>query len=193
MAEKPKRLYGVKDNVRFLNDFLSNLGDIRKSKKANDVSEAFEKRIMLAVTQVNGCRMCSYFHTKKALEMGVPEHEIRKILQGELGGAPQKEAVALAFAQHYADAAGYFDQDAWNRVVETYGASKSRSILAYIRAIMVGNAQGNIIGAIKSRFCGKPEPGSAFHKELAVLFSDIYVIPFILIKTVVKSLFRKRV
>ena len=189
MNQKSKRIYGVKDNYRFLNDFLSHLSDIRRSKKEGHVSEAFEKRIMLAVTQVNGCRMCSYFHTKKALEIGMPEQEIKQILDGELGAAPKEEAVALAFAQHYADTAGRFDKDAWDRVMAAYGQNRAQSILAYIRAIMVGNAQGNIIGAVKSRFRGKPEPCSTFYKEVTVILSDIFVIPFIFIKTGIKKIF----
>ncbi|MDD5018573.1 MAG: carboxymuconolactone decarboxylase family protein [Eubacteriales bacterium] len=191
MGEKLKRIYGVSINYRLMNDFLSNIGDIRKARKANDVGAAFEKRIMLAVTQVNGCRMCSYFHTREALKIGMPEQEIRDILGGELRGAPEEETAALAFAQHYADTAGHYDPAAWERIVRTYGEARARSILAYIRAIMVGNAQGNILGALKSRFRGRPEPNSTFFKELAVLFSDIFIIPYILIKAPGIKAFKK--
>ena len=187
-----KRIYGIKINYRLLNDFLSNIGEIRRAKKRGDVSVEFEKHIMLAVTQVNGCRMCSYFHTKEALRLGMPEQEIQSLLSGDLSYVPEEEAVALSFAQHYAEKTGQYDDKAWRRVVDTYGEQRSLSILAYIRAIMAGNAQGNIIGALKSRFRGQPEPNSKFIKEIGVLFCDIFLIPFILVKGLLFMPFKSR-
>ena len=191
MQNKCRRIYGIKINYQLMNDFLSNIGEMRAAKKRGDVSEQFEKRIMLAVTQVNGCRLCSYYHTKEALKMGMPETDIKSMLSGELDVAPEEEAVALAFVQHYAETIGNYDADAWERLVDTYGEPRSQSILAYIRAIMMGNAQGNIMGALKSRFHGEPEAGSSFFQEIGVLLLDPFLIPFILIKAPIVRLCRK--
>jgi AhpD family alkylhydroperoxidase len=38
---------------------------------------------MLAVTEVNGCEMCSYAHTKMALEAGLSNDEIQQMLAGD--------------------------------------------------------------------------------------------------------------
>ena len=46
------------------------------------------ERIMLGVTQVNGCLLCSYAHTKMALELGMKEKQIEELLDGELGNVP---------------------------------------------------------------------------------------------------------
>ena len=72
MDNKLKRIYGIKINYKLINDFLMNTGNLRRAKKENDINGQFIKRIMLAVTQVNGCRMCSYHHTKEALRLGMP-------------------------------------------------------------------------------------------------------------------------
>ena len=192
MQEGTRRIYGIKINYRLLNSFLSGIDEMRRATKRRDVSEQFEKRIMLAVTQVNGCRMCSYYHTKEALKMGMPEEDIKNLLSGDLSAAPEEEAVALAFAQHYAETIGRYDESAWQRVIQTYGQPRAQSILIFIRAIMVGNAQGNIIGAFKSRFHGQPEPNSTFFREIGVLFCDIFFIPFILIKSPIVKLLKKR-
>ena len=186
-----KRIYGVRINYRLLNAFLCNIGYIRRAKAQGTVSPEFEKRIMLAVTQVNGCRMCSYFHTQEALKMGMDEQQIKKILGGQLESAPAEEMVALVFAQHYADTIGRYDDAAWQRVVAAYGKDKACAIRAYIRAIMVGNAQGNIVGALKSRFKGQPEAGSTFFKEISVLLADIFMIPFLLVKAACLAILRK--
>jgi hypothetical protein len=135
--------------------------------------------------------MCSYFHTQEALKMGMDELQIKSILGGQLESAPEDEMVALVFAQHYADTIGCYDDAAWQRVITAYGKDKARAIRAYIRAIMVGNAQGNIAGALKSRFKGQPEMGSTIFKEISVLSADIVMIPFLLIKAACFAVLRK--
>jgi AhpD family alkylhydroperoxidase len=186
-----KRIYGVRINARLMNNFLSHLGDIKRAKAQAAVSPEFEKRIMLAVTQVNGCRMCGYFHTREALKMGMDAAQIKSILDGQLGSAPEDEMIALVFAQHYADTIGRYDDAAWQRVVAAYGQDKAQAIRAYIRAIMVGNAQGNIVGALKSRFKGQPEPGSTFLREMTVLAADVFLIPFFLVKAAYIAVLKK--
>ncbi len=191
MNGRDKRIYGFKTNYQLLDTFLSNIGDIKKARDNHAVSDMFEKRIMMAVTQVNGCSICSYFHTKEALKMGMSEHEIQNLLAGDMEDVPEEEAAALIFAQHYADTIGQYDKDAWNRVVTIYGRDRAVAILAYIRAIMFGNAQGNIFEAIKSRIKGQPVPNSTFFMEIAVILSDIFVMPFLLIKAAFLALAKK--
>ena len=54
---------------------------------------------MLAVTAVNGCRYCSYYHTKQALKSGITAKEINSLLAGDVANCPQDEAVAVAYGQ----------------------------------------------------------------------------------------------
>ncbi len=192
-----KRIYGVCINYRLLDDFLSNLGGM--SRAGDIIGGEFQESIMLAVTQVNGCRMCSYRHTSEALKMGVDLAQIKSILDGDLAAVPDEEMTALVFAQHYAETVGRYDADAWQRVVDTYGQEKADAIMSYICVIMVGNAQGNTVGALGSRFKGHPEQGSSFLKEISVMLADVIIIPFLLIKAGIfaagrgiASLFKRR-
>jgi len=190
-VKKENRIYGFKTNYHILDIFLSNIGAIKNDKKTHLVSEAFKERIMLAVTQVNGCRMCSYFHSKEALKKGMSAQQIQSLLAGDIKNVPEDEAPALIFAQHYAETIGQYDRDAWNQIVRTYGSDKAQTILAYIRVIMVGNAQGNILGALKSRIKGQPEPNSSFFMEISVILLDIFVLPFLMIKVFILLLIKK--
>ncbi len=52
------------------------------------ISPAFRERLMLAVTAVNGCRYCSYFHTGEALKSGLSQEEISRLLSGESAAYP---------------------------------------------------------------------------------------------------------
>ncbi len=176
-----KRIYGAKVNCELIRDFLMSFGDMRRVEKSGDIDKKFIKRIMLAVTHVNGCALCSWFHTQEALKLGMPEEEISQLLDGEMTDVPKDEAVALVFALHYADTLGNVDGEAWRHVIRTYGISKALGIRAAASMIMAGNAQGNIWGAFASRLKGKPEPGSSLSKELGVLVCDIFAVPFMFI------------
>jgi len=185
-----KRIYGVCKNARFLSNMLLNIWDFGKAQKRGSVSKDFEKRIMLAVTQVNGCEMCSFYHTAEALKQGMGKEEIDALLGGEFEGVPERELPALLFAQHYAQTAARPEDEVRKSFLEVYGQQQAADIMCYIRAIMVGNAQGNIAGAFKSRLKGKPEEGSSLLKEISVLLGDIVLIPALLIISLILLPFR---
>ena len=58
---------------------------------------------MLAVTAVEGCRYCSYFHAKQALKSEVTPEEISRLLSGDVDNCPEEEAMAVIYAQHWAE------------------------------------------------------------------------------------------
>ncbi len=60
----------------------------------------------MAVSGVNNCRYCSYFHTQVSLRAGLIKEEIKKALVGDFNGAPKERLAVLYFAQHYADSVG---------------------------------------------------------------------------------------
>jgi AhpD family alkylhydroperoxidase len=97
----------------------------------------------MAVTAVNGCRYCARFHSRLALQEGVPPDEIARILSLDLSDFSPEEAVALAFAQHWAETEGQPDAEAERRLYETYGPQRSADILNWMRMINMGNLLGN--------------------------------------------------
>ncbi len=176
------RTFTIKTFYRYLDDIISNFGKLRAAGKSKRVSKGFQERIMLAVTQVNGCRYCSYLHTSMALEEGMAEEDIQSMLNGEFDNVPQEESVALFFAEHYAESMGKPDPEAWQRVVDTYGPDIAEDILAYIRAIMVGNVHGISFDVLQQRFKGNPDPNNTVWQELGIALGIVVFIPVILIK-----------
>jgi AhpD family alkylhydroperoxidase len=110
---------------------------------------------MLAVTEVNGCEVCSYAHAKMALEKGLGAEEIRMLLAGDTGAIPADEAIAIAFAQHYADSRRNPARESWLRLVEHCGTTKAQGILGAAREMMIGNACGIAWNAFMSRVKGR--------------------------------------
>jgi AhpD family alkylhydroperoxidase len=107
------------------------------------ISPAFQERLMLAVTAVEGCRYCSYFHAKQALKSGVTPEEISRLLSGDIDNCPEDEAVAVIYAQHWAESNACPDQEGVDRLRETYGPEKVEAIHLMLRMIRLGNLLGN--------------------------------------------------
>lgn len=107
------------------------------------LTPAFRERLMLAVTAVNACRYCAYFHTRLALTSGVEPAEIEQILHGVFENVPANERVALAYAQYWAETNARPDPAARATLVATYGEDTTRAIELVLRMIRVGNLLGN--------------------------------------------------
>jgi AhpD family alkylhydroperoxidase len=175
-----KRLYKPGQFRHLLNDLVSSAGDTRERPQSQRISRQFSERIMMAVTEVNGCRYCSYFHTKVSLKAGLKKDEINRILDGDFEGAPQEELAALYFAQHYAESGGRPYPNAVQCMLDAYGETEAKEIIAYIRAIMIGNAWGNMFDALRHRLSGDPVADQSIWEEVGVIFGPFWMIPEIL-------------
>jgi AhpD family alkylhydroperoxidase len=138
-----KRTLSRRAFVAGLREIISSVSDLRILRKRPAIRGSFSEKIMLAVTQVNDCRYCSYVHTRKALNAGVSEAEVRSLLEGGLEHSPSDQLIALAFAQHYAEREGHPEGQALRELEKTYGSETAREILAYIRIIFFANLAGN--------------------------------------------------
>lgn len=107
------------------------------------VSNDFRERLMLAVTSVYGCRYCSWLHTGEALRSGIAQEEIAGLLVGSVDNCPQDEAIALLYAQHWADCDAKPDPEATRRVEEAYGPEKAKAIDLILHMNRIGNLSGN--------------------------------------------------
>ncbi|MBN1121100.1 MAG: carboxymuconolactone decarboxylase family protein [Anaerolineae bacterium] len=172
-----KRIFDMPTFKATIDDVVDHMDDLKSASRSGRISKAFSERIMLAVTQVNGCRYCEYGHTRSALAAGVSDEEIRSIMSAEFDDLPQDEVVALMYAQHVAESKGNPDPDATQRLEDTYGPDTARDIQAYIRMIMFGNLYGNTFDAFLNRLTFKPVSGSRLGDELGVLFGGIVLMP----------------
>ena len=131
-----------------MNDFrfmMENRSLIRTALR-NEISVKFRERIMLVVTEVTGCRYCSYFHARMALKAGIQSAELDQFLLGTLPpGTPPEEKAALYYAQHWAETNARPDAEALASLVQTYGQKKSDAIHIILRMIRMGNLLGNTL------------------------------------------------
>lgn len=189
--EYNKRLYSVSEYYGILRYALKTMKYMKIGRRSGDLDKNFESRIMLAVTEVNGCEMCSYHHTSEALKNGMSEADIASLLNGNLSDVPEDESVAIFFAQHYAEYKGKPKRSAWKRLVATYGKEKALAIIAATRVIMVGNIAGIAAGALKNRFAGKAVSKSSLGYELAIILSTLIFIPAALLHNLSDTILKR--
>lgn len=164
---------------------------IKKGRKANIFDEKFQERIMLAVTAVNSCPLCSYAHTEMALKAGMSKEEIKSFVAGEFPDIPDDEVKAVLFAQHYADIRGNLDSDSWEEIVKDYGIARAKCILAATCIMMWGNAVGIPIGSIRNRFKGKKgDSRSSIFYEIVFIITLIPILLFSFLHAILLNLFK---
>jgi AhpD family alkylhydroperoxidase len=179
-----KRIFSWAGFRESVGELFEHAGEMRSAVRSGRVDRSFAEKIMLVVTQVNGCRYCRYGHTRAALAAGVSPDELKRILGGELAEFPAEEATALVFAQHYAETNGEIDPAAWECLVDYYGEATASDILVYIRMITFGNLLGNTYDALLSRLAGRPAPGSRMLEEVGVLLGTLVLLPVVMVVAV---------
>lgn len=109
------------------------------------ISPDFRERLMITVTNVNQCELCSWAHSKAALMAGISDDEVRQLLIGDTANCPPEERDALLFAQHWADTDGAPEEDAVTRLINLYGRKKAQAILVTLGVMRIGNYTGNAV------------------------------------------------
>ena len=127
------------------------------------IPRALREKIMLEVTAVNECGYCQWGHTHLALAQGVPLEEINQIFgyqNASLAARNTAEATAILFAQHYAERREGFDPESMENLRTCYNEAQAAEILAYLRAITLGNLAGNTLDALLDRLHIRRHAGS---------------------------------
>ncbi len=144
-----KRIHDLKTQNEDIQKFLSSSDAFVEAKFNPVISKTFGESVFLAVTQVNGCKLCSYTHAKNALKAGMSEEEVELLLAGGFDNAPKEQLEALLFAQHYAESKGNPDPETKEKLLDTYGEEKTKDIMSLILLMMLTNLHGNTMEAFK--------------------------------------------
>ncbi|MDT4763403.1 carboxymuconolactone decarboxylase family protein [Sphaerochaeta sp. PS] len=189
MQKQESRLYSIGEAYQALVVLFRSIRHVRKAKKKGLIDRLFMERIMLAVTQVNVCPLCSYAHTRMALEMGMASQDIKQLLSGELEQVPDDQLKAIMFSQHYAETKGRPTRKAWDEIVLEYGDCAAKGILGSARIIMVGNIWGVVLGLLQRRISDhSKDTRSSLGYELLLTFSILPFLPLAALHSIVASL-----
>ena len=134
---------GLLEDLFFL---TKNVSSVIKVSMGKLVSTAFRERLMLAVVSVYGCPLCSWLHTGGALRSGIAEEEIVALLIGSVDNCPEDEAVAVLYAQHWADSDAKPEPEAVKGLEQTYGTEKAKVINSILHMNRIGEYSFSVGG-----------------------------------------------
>lgn len=109
----------------------------------------FRERIMLAVTEVNGCGACAWIHAREALRAGVLQEEIEALLGAGTDALPESQLTAILYARHWADTQGDTHPEAAAAFENAYNPQERERIELAIRFI---NTMNHVMLALERRF-----------------------------------------
>lgn len=139
-----KRTYhGLREVLGDFSTVMKQRKQIRTLMNGDSISEAFRERIMLTVTEVNGCRYCQYAHAKMALSAGLSASEIDSLSTGAFHHCPPEDVPALLYAQYWAEENGNPGTAMREKMHSIYGEEKTRDMELVMRMIRMGNLMGN--------------------------------------------------
>lgn len=108
------------------------------------LSPAFRERLMLVVTEVNGCRYCRTFHASEALKEGITDTELAELLAGQIpADTPEEEIPAMIYARYWAESDAQPAPEDVQELIDFYGEDKAAAIHIVLRMIRMGNLMGN--------------------------------------------------
>lgn len=186
-----KRFFTTKESYQILFDAMRTMKYISRAKRKEELSTELIEKVMLTVTEINGCEICSVFHNKVAQKEGIKEEEIQMLFVADVEEIPQEDAPAILFSREYAHSSGNPSEDSWSSLKTFYGESKAKGILGAVRTIMMGNTFGIVWGALVNRLKGKPVEGSSLWYEISMLVSFIFFIPVAIVHALLANLFKK--
>jgi AhpD family alkylhydroperoxidase len=179
--QQKARTYSIKEAYIIAYQAFLTMGKLSVARKDGLMNKQFIERIMLAVTQVNQCEVCTFAHTKIALEANMNNDEIQAMLGGEHNYAPKDELTAIMFAQHLADTKGHPSKESWEKIISVYGKEKAYGILGASRIIMMGNAFGIAYSSFLNRFKSHSKPQCSLFYEISMILASILLTPIAMI------------
>ena len=186
-----KKLYSVFEIYGIAVKAFRSASDLKKLRKSGVLTEKMQERVMLAVTSVNKCSMCSYAHTEAALKAGLDDSEIKSFVESDFPNVPEEESKAVMFGQYYAEKRGKIDKDVYDELVSSYGKELSKGILASARIIMLGNAMGIVFGSVSGRIHGRGgDSRSSILYEVAVIITLLPIMIFASLQALLLNILR---
>lgn len=189
MAEKAERIFKVKEQLRNIYFAAKSFVILKKSKKYKLMNKQLKERIMLSITEVNGCSLCSYVHTRAALSSGMTRDNIKMILDGNHDSIPLQDAVAVMFSQDFAYSKENPSDESINRLIEEYGIQKAELVIAASNIITMTNGMGIAMDLFLKRIRFKRDKRSNLLSEILNPLLTMALFPTLVIYSFVNCLF----
>jgi AhpD family alkylhydroperoxidase len=164
------RTYRVPDLFRDLRRVFGRSPSLVAIWVGRRLPRALREQVIVAVAQVNACRMCKHAHTRMALEAGVTDAELAALEAMDEQAFDRRTWLAIAYARERATSEFALDIDEKHRaqVVDELGQQTVCDVEDVAHVMTVANRIANTLNALSDRRRGQPIPGSRLADELII-------------------------
>lgn len=189
MNSKLLRVFKINEQIKIIAKAAKGFVLLRSSRKTKLMNKKLKERIMLAITEVNGCELCSYIHTSIALKSGMTREQIKLILGGDTSNIPIEDAVAVMFGQEYAYSKENPSINSIDRLINDYGIQKANLVMAACHMITMTNGMGISMHLFLNRIKFKADKRSNIMLEIMIPLFTMILFPPLVIYNMLKTLF----
>ena len=175
------RTFTLLEHFKLMNRAVCGLRLNQSMKKQRVMNKKRRERIMLAISEVNGCALCSFVHTKLALTAHMELSEIHTLLAGDLQGVPEEDVLAVLFAKDFAANHEVIDPNFYQKIVDYYGLPQARAIVCASHVITMTTSIGISLVLLKNTLTFRHQKGSRIWNELLIPLATIVVFPLLYI------------
>lgn len=169
-ARPSPRVYTVRELFKDLGSVLRRVPALLSIWLGGRLPRELREKVIVAVAQVNSCRMCEHAHSRMALEAGVTDAELAALENMDESAFDRSDWLAISYARErtkagFAPVANDASQQA---LLEAIGSQTAGDVEDVARVMTVANRIANTLNALSDRRRGKPIPGSRFIDELLI-------------------------
>jgi len=163
------RVYTVPELLRDLRWVVSRLASLWSIWLGGRLPSALREQIIVAVAQVNACRMCEHAHTRLALEAGTTDAELAALQTMDEAAFDRQTWLILAHARARAKASFAPVPSLEERaLIDAIGERHYRDAEDVAHVMTVANRIANTLNALSDRRHGTPHPESRLVDELII-------------------------
>ncbi|WP_107657291.1 carboxymuconolactone decarboxylase family protein [Nocardia suismassiliense] len=167
-----KRFYTL---PRMLADIRAVAGRRADRQAIQGLDPQLRERVMLAVSEVNGCGFCTYIHNETALAEGVDIRELAEFAGLDPDAVAEDNVIAVLWAQSRAEAGlGPAGPHLEHALATRFTDHQRRHLDTLIRQMTISNLAGNTVEALIRRVNGRKVPDSRLFDE--VIISAVYIL-----------------
>lgn len=177
-----KRTMTAPQFVGSLASLLPELRTLYEVWGRNELDPGFREELMLAVSQLNDCRFCTWGHHEWAQISGVSNEELAQLESLDPSGFDRRKWVAIAYVRALVKRDFKGVQPELRRAVQhKFSPQEIRQIELVARVMDIGNRGSNTWEAMVSRLRGKPAPDGRILDELVLSGAFLATAPIVLL------------
>ena len=158
------------------------IGTIYKVWLKHDIDPGFREELMLAVSELNHCRYCTWAHHEWAHMVGVSDDELAHVEQMDPTGFDRRKWLAISYVRALVSANfGPVDKALVREMKAKYTPVEIEEIEVVARIMDIGNRGANTWDAFVSRLRGGPVAETTIFDELVMSGGFLITVPIVVL------------